>query len=174
MDIPSTPQNNERNIALLGFSGTGKSAVAAILAKQLQFELIDTDVHIEHLYGRPIAALFAERGEAFFRRTECAVIWAMSSRTKHIIACGGGVITDTRNITALSKNGLLICLTADPEVVWQRIAKSTARPLIHSKHDMLKLWHERQSLYTTLPNQVDTSLLSPEDVAKVILSMYHG
>lgn len=172
MEIPLTPQCNTRNIALLGFSGTGKSTIAAILADQLHFDRIDTDAHIERIYGRTIADLFAERGEAFFRRTEHAVVCAMAGKTNVVIACGGGVVTDPRNIVNLSKNGLLICLTADPEIAWKRIANSTARPLINSKHDMHKLWTERQDMYATIPHQIDTSSLSPLDVAREIMTIY--
>ena len=174
MEIQLTPQSDTRNIVLLGFSGTGKSTIAALLAEQLHFDIIDTDAHIERIYGRTISDLFAERGEAFFRRTEHAVVCAMASKISVVIACGGGVVTDPRNIASLSQNGLLICLTVDPEVAWQRIAKSTARPLINSKHDMHKLWTERKDLYAKIQHQIDTSSLSPLDVANKIVTIYQS
>ena len=55
------------NIALIGFMGTGKSAVGRILAEQLRFTFVDTDELIEARTGKTISAIFASDGEAVFR-----------------------------------------------------------------------------------------------------------
>ena len=58
------------NIILTGFMGTGKSTVGRLLAERLGREFVDTDEVIVARAGRPIAAIFAEVGEARFRQWE--------------------------------------------------------------------------------------------------------
>ncbi len=57
-----------RNIALIGFMGTGKSSVGRLLAEQLHFSFLDTDDLIESRAGKTIAAIFGDDGEAAFRQ----------------------------------------------------------------------------------------------------------
>ena len=59
-----------RRIVLIGFSGTGKTTVAARLAARLDWRAIDTDTLIEEASGRSIAEIFAQDGEARFRARE--------------------------------------------------------------------------------------------------------
>jgi len=54
------------SIALIGFMGAGKSCVGVATADRLHVPFVDTDALIVERLG-PIAAVFAERGEAWFR-----------------------------------------------------------------------------------------------------------
>ena len=58
------------NIVLVGFMGSGKSAVGRHVAKRLRFQFVDTDQLIIDRAGIPIAAIFAEHGEEYFRDLE--------------------------------------------------------------------------------------------------------
>ncbi len=63
------PASDSRNIVLTGFMGTGKTTVGRLLAEQLGYEFVDTDVVIEERHGR-IADLFRSIGEEAFRNIE--------------------------------------------------------------------------------------------------------
>ncbi len=49
------------NIILVGFMGTGKTAVGKMLAKRLKMEFIDLDDRIEETEGRTILEIFKRR-----------------------------------------------------------------------------------------------------------------
>lgn len=57
---------DDRNIILVGMMATGKSTVGAILAEELDYELVDLDAVITGREGRGIADIFAEGGEQAF------------------------------------------------------------------------------------------------------------
>ena len=58
------------NLYLVGFMGTGKSAIGRQLAKAMQMELIDSDSEIVKIAEKPIKDIFAQEGESVFRKME--------------------------------------------------------------------------------------------------------
>ena len=52
------------NVVLIGFMGTGKTAVGRAVAARLGLAFVDTDAMVEERDGRPVARNFAEDGEA--------------------------------------------------------------------------------------------------------------
>lgn len=79
-----------KNIILVGMMATGKSTVGAMLAEELGFELVDLDHVIIESEGRSIADIFADGGEAYFRKVETAVLQRMLEGEGRIISTGGG------------------------------------------------------------------------------------
>ena len=55
------------NIFLIGFMGTGKSTISAVLGKELSTEVIEMDELIVKRQGMPISQIFETRGEEYFR-----------------------------------------------------------------------------------------------------------
>ena len=64
----------EKNIVLCGFMGCGKTTVGQMLAKSLSYEFVDTDELIEKTLCIGIPQIFAEKGEAFFRKKEQEIL----------------------------------------------------------------------------------------------------
>ena len=62
------------NLILTGFSGAGKSAVGRAAAALLGWSFVDVDAEVVHRTGKPVAAVFAEQGEAAFRRLEAEAL----------------------------------------------------------------------------------------------------
>ena len=56
MSVPS-------RIVLTGFSGTGKSTVAPLIARHFGWDVIDTDQLVEEREGKPILDIFRDDGE---------------------------------------------------------------------------------------------------------------
>ena len=48
------------NLYLVGFMGTGKSTVGRQVARQLDFQLLDSDREIERTQGKPVSRIFAD------------------------------------------------------------------------------------------------------------------
>lgn len=163
-----------KNIVLVGFMGTGKSAVGRRLSKMLNMTYVSTDDLIEAKEGCAITEIFAKSGEPHFRKVEKEVIKEVSGLENSVIAAGGGVVLDPENIATLKKNGVLFCLNAAPEVIYMRTKKYKHRPLLNGPDPVKKikeLLNVRQELYKKADHQIDTSEKSVTEIAREICSV---
>ena len=163
---------------LTGFMGTGKSATAGVLAEKLSRELMDLDQVIEVDQGRTISDIFAVEKEPYFRKIESETLRCIDPRTDAVVSCGGGIVLDPLNVEYMRNNSeLLVCLDARPEVIYNRIKKETHRPLL-AMADPLKIIHElmdkRADAYASVAYHVDTSDLTPDEVARKIIKHLKG
>ncbi len=164
-------------IALIGYRGTGKTAVAQQLALRLGWDWIDADVELELRAGKSIAAMFADDGEPAFRDLETAVLADLIERPRTVLALGGGVVLRAENRELLRRAGSVIWLKAEPETIERRIAEdaSTAarRPNLTAAGgiaEIRQLLAEREPFYEACARvQVDTEGKPPADVAAEIL-----
>lgn len=161
--------NNPRNIVLAGFMGTGKSTVGQLVADFIGWHFVDTDDEIIQRVGLTIPEIFGQQGEAGFRRYERIVCQSISARDKQVIATGGGMIIDPMNREILLKSGFLVCLSAPPDVIRERIENEAGRPLAKNWQTILE---QRQSIYDSLPYQIDTNELSPREVAEKVIALW--
>ena len=76
--------------------GLTRSAGAA-LAKRLDKKFVDLDAEIERRTGHNIPDIFAQEGEAAFRRYETDVLAEVAKSNSQVIACGGGGIPVVRD-----------------------------------------------------------------------------
>lgn len=161
-----------KNVVLIGFMGTGKTAVGKRLARLLGWEFVDTDAEIERLTGKSIARLFAEDGEIRFRSEENLLCRRLAGRERLVIATGGGMVLNPENVALLGQNGVFIKLYADPEVIISRLkGKRRERPLIGRgdlRERVLTLLKEREGAYDIAEFAVDTGKQSPEESAQII------
>ena len=119
------------NIALYGMMGVGKSTVGRMLAGRLGRAFADTDDEVAKWRGRSIPDIFAEEGEAAFRRYESTVIRELATYHDLVIALGGGAVLDDGNVADLTLTGTLVELDADVDVLVDRLrAEADHRPLI--------------------------------------------
>jgi shikimate kinase len=120
----------DRNIILTGFMGTGKSTVGRELAAVLGFQWVDTDRLIEQRHG-PIPEIFNRSGEEAFREIEREIAAEVASAARQVVSTGGRMLLDPDNIRPLSHSGRIFCLTADADVLIERLRRSpTPRPLL--------------------------------------------
>lgn len=141
-----------RGIVLIGMMGAGKSAVGAALATRLRRELIDLDALIEAAAGRPVADIFAEEGEAGFRRREAAAVAEAVGRPGPVIACGGGVVLNPASVALLREAGVVIWLQVTPQVAAQRLGSDAGRPVLGAMggdltHRLALLGAQREPAY---------------------------
>ena len=164
------------NIILVGFMGTGKTAVANILARKTNMPLIDTDAVIEERAAKPISSIFAEDGEPAFRVLENQVAAELAQPSGSIISTGGGIVKNPDNIKLLGRGGLVFCLQASVDEILRRVEGDTTRPLLQTTDRRGKveaLLAERAPLYASIPLQINTDGHTAEQVADEILERYN-
>ena len=153
------------NIALIGFSGTGKTAIARLLARRLEKKLISTDDEISKKAKISIHAFVKMHGPDKFRDIESDVIEYVCEFDECIFDTGSGIVMRNENIINLKKNSLIILLTTDMTTIKNRLkqGKGRAMPkemLIDTEHEAR---YKRAADYT-----IDTSRLSPEEACDLI------
>ena len=167
--------NKRRNLVLLGFMGTGKSALGRKVATLAGCPFLEMDAELEHRAGRSISRIFAEEGEEAFRRMESQLAEEWGGREGTVIACGGGVVLREENLRALGANGVLVCLAARPEVILARTSRSQKRPLLAGENPERKireLLAVREPLYAKIPVQIDTSDVDLDTLAERLLDAW--
>ena len=138
-----------KSIALIGFMGTGKSTIGPMLAERLGMSFVETDALIEETAKKSIERIFSEDGEPAFRELERSVIQRVSLLRDTVISCGGGATIDQRNLRLLRMCCRVILLTADPNVLFERISQCQSRPLakgITRPSDLVRLLEQRERM----------------------------
>ncbi len=129
-----------QNIVLTGFMGTGKTTVGRLLAAALDRPFVDTDALIVEQNGRSIPTIFDEDGPDAFRAMETAVSHQLSQQENLIISTGGRLMLDRENADALMQNGIVFCLNASAETIYNRVmADGEKRPLLDVPDPLAKI-----------------------------------
>ena len=165
---------DERNVVITGFMGTGKSEVGRRVAARLARPFVDMDALIEQREGRTIPQIFAESGEAYFRRLEAALVRELAARRGLVIATGGGALIPEENRRAMVATGIVICLWADEATLIRRLEHDTSRPLLARpdwKTYLKTLLDRRRPAYERLPYHVDTTGKTVDQVADEIVAL---
>ncbi|WP_395717549.1 shikimate kinase [Prosthecobacter sp.] len=158
------------NIVLIGLMGSGKTTVGRIVAQMIGFQFVDTDAMIVESAGKTIPEIFAAEGEAGFRLHESAALRSLLGKRGCVIATGGGIVTQPRNLPILRHLGYIVWLDADPERLARRTAMNTNRPLLAGEEDpkakLERLLTERKPLYKSLADlRIQTAELTPQETA---------
>jgi shikimate kinase len=160
------------SIALIGFMGTGKSAVGNALAQRLHKEFIELDAAIVAQTGKSIPEIFNQDGEAHFRELEIEAVRKAATKKNAVIDCGGGVVLNSINIDRLKKESVIVCLTASLPVILKR-TPGVSRPLLPAKgrvQSIKKILASRRPLYRRAADiTVNTSRLDIGGVVDKIL-----
>ena len=165
-------------VTLIGYRGTGKSTVAAALARRLGGPWWDADVELERVVGMSIASLIRDRGEPKFRDEESVVLGELLANPDGVLATGGGVILRPDNRERLrARGGRVVWLTAPGPVLRQRLAAdpttASRRPGLTGADPLAEIdaaLAVREPLYRECAGMViDTSQASPEEVIESIL-----
>jgi len=156
-----------KNIILTGFMGVGKTSVGTGLAKDVGYQFVDTDLLIEADQKMSVTEIFATKGEPFFRQVESRVIGEVLQRESQVVSTGGGAVLRDSNREAFKKAGFVVCLTARPEVIFERVRHETHRPLLRTEDPLAKigeLLESRAPFYAQADAVIDTSEKSVEAV----------
>jgi len=171
-------------LTLIGYRGTGKSTVAALLADRLGCGMCDADLLLEERVGCSIGALIGARGEAAFRDLEEAVLADAVEACAGVLSTGGGVVLRPANRLALRRHGRpVVWLDARADVVRGRLAADSGtalrRPGLTGPDPLAEVdaaLTVRLPLYAACADlRVDTSAATPQAVAETVAEwLAHG
>ncbi len=158
-------------VILIGFMGSGKTAVGQCLAKRLGWEFIDTDHEVVNSMGMSIPEAFRRRGEAIFRGAEEDVVSrildkAAVLRGGMVVSLGGGAVTSRGIRERLKREPLVVLLDEDVDTAFRR-AGGGSRPLAAELESFRSLYEERTGLYREAAGMIiDTRGKKVEAVAQ--------
>jgi shikimate kinase len=166
------------HLLLVGMMGAGKSTVARILADRLGRRHIDTDAEVERVAQKSVSAIFASRGEAWFRLEESRVLSAvLGGQVPAVISVGGGAVLDPAHRMALRAGGTVVWLRARADTLARRVGGGRDRPLLAAAAGgpaavIARVEAERRPLYAEVAGAVvDVDELSPDAVADQVLAL---
>ncbi len=123
-------------IFLIGMMGSGKSYWLKQLAKWNKSVGYDLDALIEMNEEKTIAEIFAEEGEAYFRKEETKILKWFKEKKKYVVATGGGTASFQENLDFMKKEGVVIWLDESIDVLVKRLVNDKERrPLIAALSD---------------------------------------
>jgi shikimate kinase len=166
-------QSNIRVVALTGFMAAGKSTVGVALAQLLGWKFVDLDSEVENRTQQPISSIFAQQGEAQFRKFEADALQSIleSITASAVIALGGGTFVQPQNAALLQSRSVQVVFLELPlEQLLQRCRPCTEsdRPLAQDEEAMRTLYEQRLPSYRRAQLIVSADGKSPEEIARAI------
>jgi len=157
--------------------GAGKSTLGIILAKNLGFGFIDTDVLIQINQQKTLQHIIDESGHLSLRTIEEEEILKINIE-HHIIATGGSVAYSEKAMAHLLGISKIIFLKVSIEELEKRIHNFETRGIAKATNQTFKdLYEERQMLYKKYAEiTIDCNELDQEVLAVHIADLYknHG
>lgn len=167
------------NIVLIGYRGSGKSVVGALVAERLQMPYIAMDAEIVRRAGMSIPEIVEVHGWKAFRDLETDEARRVAQLDNTVIDTGGGVIERPENMEALQVNACIIWLKVSVPMVVSRIHGDTQRPSLTTgqtfTEEVAEVLERRIPLYQhAAHHEIDTDQLTPQQVADRIVEIWRN
>ncbi|PXF54127.1 MAG: shikimate kinase [Deltaproteobacteria bacterium] len=165
------------NIVLIGYRGTGKSAVGELLALRLKMPCIGMDAEIVKRAGMSIPEIVEKYGWQKFRDMESEEARELAGLDNIIVDTGGGVVERPENIEALKTNSIIIWLKASVDTIVSRIQGDTERPALTAgktfTEEIAEVLEQRIPKYKSAAQyEIDTDESTPEQVADRVIEIW--
>ncbi len=137
-------------IILIGFMGSGKTAVALELSGKTGHDVIEMDALIlEKTKSKNMKELFDKGGEVLLREWEIRLAKELRDIENAIISTGGGVVLNKIILDYLKEpNGNIVFLDVPFKVIQERVSQDkTERPLFSDVKSAFNLFKHRLPLY---------------------------
>ncbi len=162
-------------IYMVGFMASGKSTIGRLVAERLGWAFADVDDDIEARQQISISEIFDALGEPVFRDIEHEALLARVREIERgvpcVLALGGGAYAQTRNFELVRDNGVTIWLDCPFEMVEQRVAKATHRPLARNASKFAELYAARREAYARADYRIEITSDDPEVTVGAVLAL---
>jgi len=152
-----------KNIVLIGMPSCGKSTVGVLLAKQLGYRFLDSDLLIQEREGKRLHELIATHGMDGFLAIENEVNASIETE-RTVISTGGSVVYCEEAMEHLRAIGQVIYLRIGFETLTVRLGDYVHRGVVVRNGESLReMYDERVPLYekyahATVPIGADDTL----------------
>lgn len=164
----------KRHVILIGLPGSGKTTIGRLVAEKLQATLVDIDSVLTRKEGKPIAMIFAEKGEPVFREMERKEVETALANPPAVIVPGGGWAAQPGALEAAKPAAYVVYLKTRPGTAAARAAPSGTRPMLMGEDpeaQMRVLLKEREPFYTRADDKVETDKKTPEQVVAEVVRL---
>ena len=164
----------KKHVVLIGLPGAGKTTVGRMVAERLHAGFVDIDTILIRKEGKPIAMIFAEKGEPAFREMERKEVDAALSNEPAVIAPGGGWAAQPGVLEEAKSRGYFVYLNARAEVAAGRAEASGTRPVLMGDDPvarMRELFRTRDPYYAKADAAVQTEAKPAEKVADEVVRL---
>jgi shikimate kinase len=167
------------NLVLIGYRGTGKSAVGRIAARRLGMAYRCMDAEIIEKAGKSIPQIVKAHGWPGFRDLESELALLLSAEDHLVIDTGGGIIERTENMKYLKSNALVVWLKASTESIVARIRTDRQRPSLTEgrtfTEEVADVLSQRTPRYREAAHvEIDTDHLSVAQVAEKVIAAWRS
>jgi shikimate kinase len=156
--------------------GTGKTTVGRAVAQRIGFKCVDSDHEIERKAGKEITEIFAQEGEAAFRKLERWFIEEGHGGERHVVACGGGLVVEPGMLDMLGRRGVIVCLHASIETILARTDRHRkTRPLldvVDPDHRARELYAAREAIYKSAGTVILTDSRPLSEIAAHVIRVW--
>jgi len=164
-------------LVLVGYRGTGKTAVGRLLAQRLGMQYVGMDAEIVRRAGMPIPEIVDKFGWPKFRDLESELVLDLAARDNIVVDTGGGVIERVENVAALRKNARIFWLKASVPTIVSRIQGGTERPALTAgksfTEEVAEVLERRNPKYQSAADfEIDTDQLTPGQIADRIAALW--
>ncbi len=141
------------HLFLTGPRASGKTTLAALLARELCMSCCDMDQRIVQTAGVSIAAMVQNNGWQAFRALETRTLRELCAEAPQVVATGGGVVLAAENRRLLKATGFTIYLQAAADTLLARLKQEPLdeqRPPLSDlslKRELETTLQEREPLY---------------------------
>ncbi len=167
------------HLYVTGFMGVGKTTFGKQVANTLQLPFMDTDMLVEQIANKSIAAIFENEGETYFRDLEANVLRSIDQRKKAVIATGGGLPCYHNNMDFMNKHGFTLYLRASEAFIYNRLMQAKSpRPLLNglnqeqTKAFIHKTLELRSGFYMQSKMVVDMPVKEARTLANSVVEAY--
>lgn len=161
---------SQKSVFLIGMRGAGKTTAGGWISNILGWPFIDLDTQLESDASLTIPEIIKHSGWEGFRSQELSLLKKMvvEKPTKHVFACGGGIVETPEAQKLLSdyqkSGGLVVLVQRDIEDVMAFLQIDKTRPAYVD--DMRSVWLRRKDWYLECSNyQYYSQRSSPKALA---------
>ncbi|MDX1440193.1 MAG: shikimate kinase [Rubricoccaceae bacterium] len=161
-------------IYLTGFTGSGKSTIAPLLAKDLGYTWVDLDELVEQAAGKDIATIFEDDGEAIFREYEKQAFESLANAEnvdEVVVATGGGTLIEPELMQLAQSTGVVIYLHLSFEKLLDRLKRTASRPVMqmfNTPERLRELFETRANMYEKAHFSVDVNQKTLREIVRTI------
>ncbi len=137
----------KNNIVLIGMPGVGKSTIGVILAKELGYQFVDSDLLIQKRERKLLRQIIAKEGVDGFIAIENEVNASIHVQNS-VIATGGSVVYGKQAMEHLKQIGTVVYLKLNYKSLEKRLGNLKGRGVVlRPGQDLKALYEERTVLY---------------------------